>query len=254
MATGWQQTVMGSWPLINHSTTQMRHNQARVVPPDQRLGVSEDQWGLFTKRQAEDVGMAWTTIARLARDAGAERVAPGVYRLRGAPADEHLALRAAWLQLAPDVRAWERTPAQGVVSHRSAAALFGLGELPADVHQFTLPARRQTRRPDVRLHRATLRDDEWTRRQGQPVTRPSRTAADLLGDREDPGAVARVIADALRTAVDNVAAVVKAITPYTARFGLRPGDGAGLLDLLLESAGIAKREEWLVSPAGSSDR
>lgn len=44
----------------------------------------------------------------------------------------------------------------GVVSHRSAAALYRLGDLPADVHEFTLPARRQTRRVDVRPHRARL--------------------------------------------------------------------------------------------------
>ena len=184
------------------------------------------------KRQAEETGMAWTTIARLARDAGAERVAPGVYRLRGAPPDEHLALRAAWLQLAPDLPAWERGSAEGVVSHRSAAALHGLGELPADVHHFTLPTRRQTRRPDVRLHRSQLRADEWVRRDGQPVTRPSRTAADLLGDLEDPGAVARVIADALRGGAEEVAAVARAISPHAGRFGLRIGDGVGLLELL----------------------
>jgi hypothetical protein len=50
------------------------------------------------------------------------------------------------------VPAWERAPDQGVVSHRSAAALYGLGHLPADRHEFTLPTRRQTRRADVRLH------------------------------------------------------------------------------------------------------
>ena len=61
------------------------------------------------------------------------------------------ALRAAWLQLAPGVPAWQRCADQGVVSHRSAAAVFGLGHLPADVHEFTLPARRQSRRGDVRL-------------------------------------------------------------------------------------------------------
>jgi predicted transcriptional regulator of viral defense system len=197
--------------------------------------LSEEQWGLFTKRQAEDTGMAWTTIARLARGSVVERVAPGVYRLRGAPPDEHVALRAAWLQLAPEIPAWERGPAQGVVSHRSAAVLYGLGELAADVHHFTLPVRRQTRRPDVRLHRARLKAHEWTRRGGQPVTRPSRIAADLLDDLEDPGAVARVIADALRVDADDVGAVAKAIRPYAARFGLPRGDGVGLLELLLES-------------------
>jgi hypothetical protein len=68
-----------------------------------------------------------------------KRVAQGVYHLAGAPIPDHIGLRAAWLQLVPDVPAWERTPAEGVVSHRSAAAVFGLGHLPADRHEFTLP-------------------------------------------------------------------------------------------------------------------
>ncbi len=90
-----------------------------------------------------------------------ERVAHGVYRMAGAPEPDHLALRAAWLQLEPGVWAWEPTPAQGVVSHRSAAALYGLGHLPADRHEFTLPGRKQTRRPEVRLHQRSLPANEW---------------------------------------------------------------------------------------------
>lgn len=82
--------------------------------------------------------MAWSTLARLAADAAAiERVAHGVYRLRGAPPADHLNLRAAWLQLAPGVPAWQRTSDTGVVSHRSAASMYGLGHLPADIHEFS---------------------------------------------------------------------------------------------------------------------
>jgi predicted transcriptional regulator of viral defense system len=100
-----------------------------------------------TRRQAENVaGLAPATFARLASDGSIlERVAHGVYHLTGAPLPDHLDLRAAWLQLAPEVPAWERRPDQGVISHRSAAALYGIGHLPADTHDFTLPARQQTR-------------------------------------------------------------------------------------------------------------
>jgi hypothetical protein len=58
-----------------------------------------------------------------------------VYRLAGAPPADHLELRAAWLQLAPEIPGWDRTPEQAVVPHRSAAALYGLGHLPADRHR-----------------------------------------------------------------------------------------------------------------------
>ncbi len=207
--------------------------------------VAEDQWGLFTRRQAELTGMAWTTLARLAKDNAAERVAHGIYRLRGAPPVEHLALRAAWLQLAPDIPVWERTSAQGVVSHRSAASLFGLGHLPADVHHFILPVRRQSRRPDVRLHRADLRPDEWINLAGLPVTTPARTAADLLADREDPAAVAQVIADAFRAGQDAPGTVMVAVAPYATRFGLSERDGLALLEWLLELTQDPERRAWL---------
>jgi predicted transcriptional regulator of viral defense system len=207
--------------------------------------VTEDQWGLFTRRQAESTGMAWTTLARLVNDNAAERIAHGVYRLRGTPAADHLALRAAWLQLAPDTPVWSRTAGQGVVSHRSAAALHGLGHLPADDHHFTLPARRQSRRPDVHLHRAELAGGEVTNLGGLLVTRPARIAADLLADREDPGAVAQVLADAFRGAHDRPGAVVGAIAPYATQLGLPRGDGLALLGWLLELIDDPERVAWL---------
>jgi predicted transcriptional regulator of viral defense system len=166
--------------------------------------MAEEQWGLVTRQQAvKTAGVAPATFARLASDGSIlERVAHGVYHLTGAPLPEHLDLRAAWLQLAPDTPAWDRRPDQGVVSHRSAAALYRVGHLPADGHDFTLPRRRQSRRSDVRLHQRPLEDGEWIDLRGLPVTRPSRIASDLLYDREDPEAVAHLIADAIRSVYD----------------------------------------------------
>ncbi|MDQ3162088.1 MAG: type IV toxin-antitoxin system AbiEi family antitoxin domain-containing protein [Actinomycetota bacterium] len=211
--------------------------------------LAEDQWGLFTRRQAEAAGLAWTTISRLARTGGAERIAHGVYRLRGGPPAEQLDLRAAWLQLAPELAAWDRGPETGLVSHRSAAALYGIGHLPADVHEFTLPKRRQSRRPDVRLHRGQT-DEGWIRLRGLLVTLPSRIAADLLAERDDPQAVGQLIADALRSTYDYPARVAEAIAPYAAHFGLRRGDGLALLGWLLELSGDPGQSAWLAE-AGS---
>jgi hypothetical protein len=132
-----------------------------------------------------------------------------------------------------------------VVSHRSAAAVDGLGHLPADVHHFTLPVRRQSRRPEVRLSRARLADDEWRDVSGLLVTRPARTAADLLADLEDPEAVAQVVADALRLGQDHPGRVAHAFAPYAVRFGLRQGDGLALLAWLLTLTGDPDRETWL---------
>lgn len=209
------------------------------------LSIAEEQWGLVTRRQVHATGAAWSTLARQVRSGSLERVAHGVYRVRGAGEAEHLELRAAWLQLSPATPAWERTPEQGVVSHRSAAALYGLGHLPADVHEFTLPARRQTRRSDVRLHRGDVSDGSWITLHGLPVTRPNRIAADLLAEREDPGAVGELIADALRPGYEYSGTVAAAIAPYAASHGLRRGDGIGLLRWLLDLTGDPERRTWL---------
>jgi hypothetical protein len=172
-----------------------------------------------------------------------ERVAHGVYRVVGAPVPDHVELRAAWLQLAPDMPVWDRVGGAGlghgdlggaVVSHRSAAALFGLGHLPADVHEFTVAARKQTRRPDVRLHVRRLEDDEQVVVAGLPVTRPARIAADLLAEREDPQSVGQIVADALRAGSETRDAFEVALAALAARYGKPRGDGSALLGWLLD--------------------
>lgn len=205
-----------------------------------------DQWGLVTRRQAERAGVPRATLDRLLGDEDlVQRVAHGVYRLMVAPTPDHLALRAAWLQLAPEVPAWERRPEQGVVSHRSAAALYGIGDLPADRHEFTLPTRRQSRRPDVRLHQRRLQDREWIWLRGLPVTRPARIAVDLLRDDEGPEAVAQITADAIRAVSDYPGTFAEILAPHAPRFGLHRGDGLALLQWLLDLVDDPEASRWM---------
>jgi len=208
--------------------------------------LTQDQWGLVTRRQLEDAGFAPTTVERLTAPGGVlERVSWGVYQLAGTPVPDQRDLRVAWLQLSPRLRAWERTPEQGVVSHRSAAALYGLGHLPADQHEFTVPARRQTRRPDVRIHVRPLHDGEWASQGGLLVTTPPRTAADLLRTREDPAAVAQVIADALRRGHVSPGEFTATLAPSAVTHGFRRGDGISLLRWLLDLAGDPDGSRWV---------
>jgi hypothetical protein len=215
-------------------------------------GIAADQWGLVTRRQAEEAGISRATLARQGEIL--EKVARGVYRLRGAPTADHLDLRAAWLQLAPEVPAWERTPAEGVISHRSAAALYGLGHLPADRHEFTLPTRKQSRRSDVRIHHRQLKNSEWINLRGLFVTRPARIAADLLRDREDPEAVAQIVADAIRGAFDYPGTFAAALGPRAASFELRRGDGVALLRWLLDMTKDPSAERWVQEAKSSRGR
>jgi predicted transcriptional regulator of viral defense system len=212
--------------------------------PIQRISeIAEGQWGLITRRQAQEAGVAHTSLARLTGDGRLERVAHGVYRIRGSGEPELLALRAAWLQLAPETFAWARLddPGDAVVSHASAASLFRVGDLRADVHEFTLPRRRQTRRRDVRLHRDEVPVADRIVISGLPVTRAARLLVDLLADHVEPGVVGRIAAEVIDGGLEGAAEVAERITPYAARFGLPRGDGHATLDHLLAFAGSPGR-------------
>jgi hypothetical protein len=206
--------------------------------------IAQDQWGLVTRRQAYRAGTARATLTRLISHGVLERVASGVYRLVGTPVPDHLELRAAWLQLAPELAAWQRSASQGAVSHRSAASLYGIGDLPADVHEFTLPIRRQTRRSDVRLHVRNL-DEDVVELRGLPVTRPSRIASDLLHGHEEPAAVAQVIVGATQMAYERSYAFAGALAPHAARFGLPRNDGLALLRWMYDLIGDPQSDNWM---------
>jgi Transcriptional regulator, AbiEi antitoxin len=217
--------------------------------PLQRLhDIAEGQWGLVTLREANDAGVGWRSVARLAESGLIERVAHGVYRIRGAAEPDHLELRAAWLQLDPGRAAWQRLddPEVAVVSHASAAALYGMGDLRADVHEFTLPRRRQTRRRDVRLHRGRVLDDRRLLVRGLPTTRAGWMIGDLIGDNVDPDSVAQITVEVLERALDYPSVIAESLAPHAERFGLGEGDGAALLDDLLNRAQYRDRAEMVL--------
>jgi hypothetical protein len=228
-----------------------------MARPLQRLfDVAEVQWGLFTRQQAQKAGVAASSLARLARDGLLERVAHGVYRIRGAAEPDHLELRAAWLQLDPATPAWERVrlPDVAVVSHVSAASLYGVGDLRADVHEFTLPTRRQTRRPDVRLHSGRVTDGQRLLLHGLPTTRAGRMIADLLDDHVEPASVAQVTAEVVHRVLDYPNTIAECVAPSAARYGFRRGDGVALLDYLLNLANYGGRLEMVALARGDGER
>jgi Protein of unknown function (DUF559) len=65
-----------------------------------------------------------------------------------------------------------------VLSHRSAAALWGIRPVPGGRVEVTLP-RALRSRPGLKVHRALLADDERTAARAIPVTTPPRTLLDL---------------------------------------------------------------------------
>ncbi len=100
-------------------------------------------------------------------------------------------------------------------------------------------------RPDVRIHVRRLDPGEWANLRALPVTRPSRIASDLLWDHEDPEAVAQLIADSIRPVLDYPGTFADELVPHAARFGLRKGDGLGLLRWLLDLTNHPDAGRWM---------
>lgn len=190
-------------------------------------GLSEftaEQWGMVTAAQARGAGVSRVDVARLVADGVLEPV-PGaarVYRLVGAPPDPDRDLvRAAWLQLGDEHPASGRLRApDAVVAGRSAALMLGLGDLGSGVHEFWVTRRRQLRRDDVRLRvRRVLPADAWVVVDGLPVSTPARVVADLLGEREDGSAIARVSQDAVAAGRLTVEALGEVAAPHARAYG-----------------------------------
>ncbi|WP_063775983.1 type IV toxin-antitoxin system AbiEi family antitoxin domain-containing protein [Nocardia vulneris] len=212
---------------------------------DQRLvalaDLAEEQWGLLTTGQATTINVSPLMLKRYADRNLLVRLRHGVYRLSGAPETPFESLRAEWLALEPKRTAADRlhdpVPV-GVVSHRSAAVLQDLGDVDADIHQFTVPKRRTTRSPDIAFHVAALTPDDWHRIDGLPVTRPLRTVIDLAATHIDGGHLARVVRDAILTGDTNTTQVAAKLRPYAHHYGLPAGDGTSLVRDFIRQAGI----------------
>ncbi len=203
--------------------------------------VSDSQWGMVTSAQARARGVTHMNLVRLEQSGDLIRVAHGVYRDAGAPADEHEQIRAAWLAADPTKLAHERLdddPISAVVSGRSAAELHGIGDLPADVHELTTPTRRQTQRDDLRYRIRLLPSQDITVRDGLALTTRERTIADLVEEREDLSLVADVLRDAARQSALDTGRLVVLLSPLAARNGHPKGDGDSLLRHLLDIAGL----------------
>lgn len=208
------------------------------------LGViASEQWGLVTAAQATAAGTASRSMIRWANDGALTRVTRGVYKVAGSSYDPLDDLRAAWLMLAPQRTATERIetePLDAVVSHRSAARIHQLGDLDADVHEFTVYGRKQPRRPDVRIHSRSqpLRRQSWTLISGLPVTSALTTIIDLAAARTDGGHLAGIVRDAVTTAVVDIDELSTALQPYAHHYGARLGDGDALIRRFLDEAGL----------------
>ncbi len=132
--------------------------------------VAEQQLELITTRQLNLVGLHSEAIARRCRNGQLHRVHLGVY----------LAGPRIWQPGGRELAAVLAVGDCAIVSHRSAAEIWGIAAAPGDAVEITLVARNRRSRDGIRVHRvATLPADERALHNGIPVTSPARTLLDF---------------------------------------------------------------------------
>lgn len=142
----------------------------KAATPDVEIAeIAAKQHGVISSQQLRSSGLSRDTISRRNEAGRLHRVHRGVYAVGHAALSNEGRWMAAVLACG------------AVLSHRSAAALWGLlpaGHGPVEVTIAGQGGRAP--RTGVRLHRSrTLTARETTRRMGIPVTTPARTLADL---------------------------------------------------------------------------
>jgi very-short-patch-repair endonuclease len=130
-------------------------------------GLAARQHGVVARRQLVELGLGRRAIGHRIDAGRLQPIHRGVYAVGHRPRTSE----AAWLAAV--------LVADGaVLSHRSAAALWGIRRNDRTAVEITVPvALRQ--RPRLEIHQARLQSDEITTHNGIPVTTPARTLLDL---------------------------------------------------------------------------
>lgn len=210
--------------------------------------IAEQRWGLLTTAQAAAAGITRQQLSRWAQSEVLERVAQGVYRMVGAPPQEHESVYATWLALGGATSAG---PAPGVSSvvaaGTTAAVIHGLGDFFLDELDFIVPARKVTRLAGVRLRIRRLDGEDVFPINGLPTLTVERTIADLVEQWVDLSLVADVVRDAVTTRKlarpDLLVTHLDPIAAQQQRVGAGAGDGMSMARDLFELAGT-QPEMW----------
>ena len=195
--------------------------------------------GLATSAQAKAEGVGLHTLRRLAEQGTLTRVRHGVYASSSTALTPEVEAQAQWLALRPKQMAADRIhdpslAGEAVISHTTAAELWGIGDLWADGIHFTVAQRRQSRQPDVFFHRAELSEKDWVIHPecGLPVTTATRTIADLARGGHGPSHLLGLVSDAASKDLVTKNELLDALSGNEDALGVRKGNRQGLYDLL----------------------
>jgi predicted transcriptional regulator of viral defense system len=208
-----------------------------------RLGaIAERRWGLITTAQAQAVGVTRKQLSRMASSGVIERVAQGVYRMAGAPTQDHEAIYATWLALGgADTARAQAGVASVVAAGATAALVHGIGDFMPGGLDFIVPARKGTRLPGVRLRIRVLAREDVIPANGLPALTVERTIADLVELGTDLSLVAGAVRDAVRG--DTLVSPERLVSYLSAIASRGQRDGRALTQDLFELAGV-RPEGW----------
>ena len=137
------------------------------------LRRASNQYGLFSRSDAVELGATRSHLRRLAEQGVVEPVHRQVLRVCGSERSWHQRTLAAVLAGGPEC----------VASHRTAAALLRLDGFPQQIVEISIRGRRDYRQPmgtAVEVHHTSVRPQSQVTRVGViPVTTPERTVFDL---------------------------------------------------------------------------
>jgi very-short-patch-repair endonuclease len=131
--------------------------------------------GLLTAAQLNALGIFRGAIEKGLRSGRLHRVHQGVYVLGHRPAIREVRWAAAVMACGPEA----------VLSHRSAAAAWGIRDWESRSVDVTSPSGSGRERRAIRVHRAPLGEVDQSVRFGIPVTSVARTVADLAHELDD---------------------------------------------------------------------
>ncbi len=139
------------------------------------LDLAQDQHGYLRAEDVREAGFDPKRLVDYERHGVAERVAYGVYRMKGIPPDE----------LDEYMRAALWPMGAGVLSHETALDLYELCDVnPAGI-DMTVPRSYRTHRPVpalYRMHRRDLASEQTGRLRGLPIVTPLRAILDGIDD------------------------------------------------------------------------
>ncbi len=162
--------------------------------------LAKQQHGVISYRQLRELGFSKGHVERAEKSGRLQRIHRGVYAVGHASLSDQARATAALLVF----------PGTAILSHRSAAWLWGLIPAAPREAEVTVAARGNMRR-DLHVHRVwSLPDEERTIYEGLPVTSVARTLVDFAGG-SSSRELSRVVDRARRRGKLDLAAIDQAL-------------------------------------------